>query len=289
MTGVELIRDPYRLQSFCAALDSAHPVGLVPTMGALHAGHMELVQASRRLDEWSVVSIFVNPTQFSPGEDYARYPRRLEQDCALLEMAGVHAVFAPSPEAMYGAGETTRVEVGGLSERLCGASRPGHFVGVATIVLKLFQLAAPTRAYFGQKDAAQVAVIRRLIVDLFLPVEMIVCPIVREPDGLAMSSRNAYLSPEDRLAAGALSRSLRQMGECYHAGERANESLLQTGRRVLAAEPRLRLDYLSAVDGDTLLPCEQATPGTLFAVAAFAGATRLIDNARVDAAGAWML
>jgi pantoate--beta-alanine ligase len=286
---VEIITDPYQFQAWCAALDGGQALGFVPTMGALHAGHAGLVRASRRRDEMTAVSIFVNPTQFGPNEDFTQYPRRLAQDCELLEKEGVAVVFTPTVEAMYPPGDALGIEVAGLSERLCGASRPGHFRGVATVVAKLLQLAQPTRAYFGQKDAAQAAIIRRLVQDLFLPVEVVICPIVRERDGLALSSRNQYLSPGEREAAKVLSRALRIMGEAYDAGERSTAALLLIGRDVMAGEPGARLDYLAAVDGDTLLPVTEAAPGTLFAIAAFCGSTRLIDNARVDASGVYLL
>ncbi|MGH9467664.1 MAG: pantoate--beta-alanine ligase [Terriglobales bacterium] len=279
---MQVIRDPRALQARCAAFTN---LGLVPTMGALHAGHLALVRASRSRDAASAVSIFVNPTQFGPNEDFARYPRSFDQDCALLEREGVDVVFAPAAEAMYPPGAATFVEVEGLSGRLCGASRPGHFRGVATVVLKLFSLARPARAYFGQKDAAQVAVLRRMVADCFLPVELVVCPIVREPDGLALSSRNRLLNPRERKAALALSRGLRALADAYAAGERFAAALVEVGRAEIAAEPALRLDYFTAVDENTLLPVDRAAPGTLFAVAAFAGSTRLIDNAHVDAGG----
>lgn len=279
---MRVIADPQEFQSACAA---ALPLGLVPTMGALHAGHMALVAASRRADPVTAVSLFVNPTQFGPHEDFDRYPRTFDQDCALLRDAGVELVFAPAAGAMYPDGAASFVTVEGLSERLCGASRPGHFRGVATVVLKLFELARPRRAYFGQKDAAQCAVLRRLVRDFFLPIEMVVCPIVREADGVAMSSRNLLLTPDQRQAGRALSRGLRRLGEAYAAGERDAAALVAHGRAVITAEPGLRLDYFSAVDGDTLLPVATAARGTLFAVAAFAGPTRLIDNARLDSSG----
>lgn len=283
---MEVIREPQPFQAWCAA---QHELGLVPTMGALHAGHLALVRASRARDAVTAVSIFVNPTQFGPNEDFARYPRMLEQDCALLEAEGVQAVFTPEAVTMYPGGASTFVEVEGLSNRLCGASRPGHFRGVATVVLKLFELARPARAYFGQKDAAQVAVLRRMVRDCFLPVAMVVCPIVREPDGLALSSRNLLLSPEGRIAARGLSRGLRAIAEVYAAGERSTAKLLGLGRAELAREPLLRLDYFSAVDENTLLPVEQAAPGTLFAVAAFDGHVRLIDNGHIDSSGQFIL
>ncbi|MGH9412627.1 MAG: pantoate--beta-alanine ligase, partial [Terriglobales bacterium] len=224
------------------------------------------------------VSIFVNPTQFGPNEDLDRYPRMLDRDCALLEAEGVAAVFAPETGAMYADGASTFVTVEGLSERLCGASRPGHFRGVATVVLKLFALARPERAYFGQKDAAQAAVLRRMVRDLFLPVELVVCPIVRESDGLALSSRNLLLGGAERTAALGLSRGLRAIAAAYAKGERGTNTLLELGKAEVAREPLLRLDYFSAVDENTLLPVAGAAAGTLFAVAAFAGRVRLIDN-----------
>jgi pantoate--beta-alanine ligase len=279
---VRIIQDPLEFQAACAA---SPELGLVPTMGALHAGHMALVAASRQRDAATAVSIFVNPTQFGPQEDFARYPRTLEKDCALLREAGVDLVFAPPAAAMYPDGAAGFVTVEGLSDRLCGASRPGHFRGVATVVLKLFELARPRRAYFGQKDAAQCAVLRRMVRDFFLPIEMVVCPIVRESDGVAMSSRNLLLSPEERQAARALSRGLRRLGDAYAAGERDTAALLALGRAEIAAEPGLRLDYFSAVDGGSLLPVPTALPNALFAVAAFAGQTRLIDNAQLDSGG----
>ena len=286
---MEIFQDPLPFQAWCAAVDRESALGFVPTMGALHQGHLSLVQASLRRDAATAVSIFVNPAQFGPNEDFDRYPRTLAQDCAKLEEAGVAVVFAPAAEAMYAPGDATRIEVLGLESRLDGGSRPGHFRGVATVVLKLLQLAAPTRAYFGQKDAAQVAVIQRLVRDLFLPVEVVVCPIVRERDGVAMSSRNAMLSPAERAAARALPLALRRMGDGYEAGERSAAALVALGTATIAAEPGLRLDFLQAVDAETLLPVEHAVPGALFALAAFAGATRLIDNARVDADAAWRL
>ncbi|MGH9536026.1 MAG: pantoate--beta-alanine ligase [Terriglobales bacterium] len=285
---MRLHTDPAAFQAACrAARDrpggGQRSLGLVPTMGALHAGHMSLVAASRHRDDATVATIFVNPLQFGPREDLARYPRRLDHDLAQLEAAGVEMVFAPEPEAMYPAGFATAVEVAGLSERLCGASRPGHFRGVTTVVMKLFALAAPSRAYFGQKDAAQVAVLRRMTCDLNLDVELVVLPIVREADGLAMSSRNAYLSTQERLAALGLSHGLAAIRAAYDRGERDAPRLLAAGQAAVAATPGLRLDYLVAVDADTLLPVAQAGAGTLFAIAAFVGATRLIDNLLIGA------
>ena len=253
-------------------------VGLVPTMGALHDGHLSLVRAARAACDAVAVSIFVNPTQFGPNEDFALYPRTFEADCALLADTGVDVVFAPAPVEMYPAGSATFVDVEGLSGRLDGASRPGHFRGVATVVARLFIAAEPDRAFFGQKDAAQVAVLRRMTADLGLPVEVVVCPIVREADGLAMSSRNRYLSAEERGQALALSRALEAAQALFGGGERRAAKLVEAARRVFAGEPEVRVDYIAAVDWATLEPVELAGPGTLFAVAAYVGNTRLIDN-----------
>jgi pantoate--beta-alanine ligase len=254
-------------------------VGLVPTMGALHAGHASLIQAAAASCGYVAVSVFVNPTQFGPNEDYARYPRSFDADCSLAQAHGADVVFAPAVEELYPSGAATFVEVEGLSGRLDGASRPGHFRGVATVVAKLLIAAEPDRAFFGQKDAAQVAVLRRMAADLRLPAEIVVCPIVREEDGLALSSRNIYLSPAERIQSLALSRAVRQAQTLASSGQRQAEALIEAARRTLAAEPNLRVDYIELVDWETLLPLEAAAPGSLFAVAAWVGATRLIDNA----------
>lgn len=247
-------------------------------MGALHEGHLSLVRAAKAGCDLVAASIFVNPTQFGPNEDFSKYPRTWDADYALLEAEGVDAIFAPAPVEMYRNGAATFVEVAGLSERLDGASRPGHFRGVATVVAKLFIAAEPDRAYFGQKDAAQVAVLRRTVADLDLPVELVVCPIVREADGLAMSSRNRYLSAEERRQALVLSRALAAVRELARSGETRAAPLIDAARRVLASEPAVRVDYVAAVDWATLEPVDELVPGTLFAVAAFVGTTRLIDN-----------
>ncbi len=253
-------------------------VGLVPTMGALHAGHASLIRAGAGSCDRVAVSIFVNPTQFGPSEDFARYPRMFEADCKLAEREGADVVFAPAVEEMYPEGSATFVDVEGLSERLDGATRPGHFRGVATVVAKLFIAAEPDRAFFGQKDAAQVAVLRRMTTDLRLGTEIVVCPIVREPDGLALSSRNVYLSVDERRQALVLSRAVRHIEELAAQGERRASALIDAARTVLATEPAVRVDYIELVDWATLLPVELATLGTLFAVAAYVGSTRLIDN-----------
>ena len=253
-------------------------LGLVPTMGALHAGHISLVRAAKARCDAVVVSIFVNPTQFGPTEDFAKYPRPFERDRAALDKEGADAIFAPAVEEMYPKGETTWVTVEGLSEKLDGLSRPGHFRGVASVVSKLFHAIEPDVAFFGQKDAAQLAVIRRMVRDLNFPVEIIGCPIVREPDGLAMSSRNAYLSPDERRRALALSHSLQKVERTFRDGERDMSVLVKVGRDVIAQEPEIRVDYFEIVDPDTLDPVEHVTGKVLVAVAAYVGSTRLIDN-----------
>jgi pantoate--beta-alanine ligase len=256
-----------------------HTVGLVPTMGALHAGHAALIRASRSSCAATALTLFVNPTQFAPDEDFARYPRAFAADCALAEAEGVDAVFAPGVEEMYPQGAATFVDVGELGDRLDGASRPGHFRGVATVVAKLLIAAEPDRAFFGQKDAAQVAVIRRMVKDLRLATEIVVCPTVRDADGLALSSRNAYLSADERAQALVLSRAVRRVEVLAAQGERRASVLNAAAREALAAEPAVRVDYVTVVDWATLEPVEVAAPGMLFAVAAWVGATRLIDNA----------
>jgi pantoate--beta-alanine ligase len=253
-------------------------LGFVPTMGALHEGHLSLVRAARASTDVVATSIFVNPTQFGPAEDLAKYPRSFERDCELLEREGVELLFAPPVEEMYPAGAMTWVTVEGLSERLDGRSRPGHFRGVATVVAKLFHVVEPDAAFFGQKDAAQVVVIRRMVRDLNLPVEIVVCPIVREADGLAMSSRNAYLNGEQRKRALVLHRSLLRVQQLADAGELDAGRLVAAGRAEFAGKNSVRLDYFEIVDPETLDPIENVSGGALVAVAAFVGSTRLIDN-----------
>jgi pantoate--beta-alanine ligase len=253
-------------------------VGLVPTMGALHEGHLSLIRAAKASCGAVAVSIFVNPTQFGPNEDFALYPRTFATDCELLEAEGVDVVFAPTSEEMYPSGAATFVEVAGLSDRLDGQSRPGHFRGVATVVAKLFIAAEPDRAFFGQKDAAQVAVLRRMVADLCLPVELVICPIVREPDGLAMSSRNRYLSADERRKALILSRALQAVRESIDAGETRASELVNIARKTFRVEPEVRVDYIAAVDWATLEPESKIVSGSLFAIAAYVGSTRLIDN-----------
>ena len=253
-------------------------LGLVPTMGALHEGHLSLVRAAKTQCDTVVVSLFVNPTQFGPTEDLAKYPRPFERDRELLEKEGVAILFAPPVDEMYPKGEVTRVAVEGLSEKLDGRSRPGHFRGVTTVVSKLFHIIEPDIAFFGQKDAAQSAIIRRLVRDLNFPVEIVICPIVREPDGLAMSSRNVYLSTEDRQSALVLHRSLGLVEEKFRAGEKDAAQLIAIARQVFAQKPQVRLDYFEIVDPDTLDPVERIQQPALVAVAAYVGSTRLIDN-----------
>jgi pantoate--beta-alanine ligase len=247
-------------------------------MGALHAGHASLIQAAASSCSHVAASIFVNPAQFGPNEDYARYPRTFDADCSLAEAGGASLIFSPSVEEIYPAGEATFVEVEGLSNRLDGQSRPGHFRGVATVVTKLLIAAEPDRAFFGQKDAAQVAILRRMVTDLRLGTELVVCPIVREPDGLALSSRNTYLSPAERTQALALSRAIRRAEELVAKGERSAGTLIAAAFEAFAAAPAIRMDYIELVNWDTLEPVEIAAPGTLLAVAAWVGTTRLIDN-----------
>ena len=267
-------------RAVCRALRSADTakLGLVPTMGALHEGHLSLVRAAKETCEVVAASIFVNPTQFGPNEDLAKYPRTFEADTKLLQEAGVDLLFAPSARDMYPTGGLrTFVDPGELGNRLDGASRPGHFRGVATVVSKLFHILSPDRAFFGQKDAAQVAVLRAMVRDLDLPVSMVVCPIIRDADGLALSSRNRYLSPEERREALALSAALRCAERAVAEGEQATDALLERMRSHLGS-PALRIDYVAAVDADTLLPVQDVQPNTLLAVAAWVGKTRLIDN-----------
>jgi pantoate--beta-alanine ligase len=247
-------------------------------MGALHEGHLSLVRAAKAQCDAVAVSIFVNPTQFGPTEDLSKYPRQFDRDCQLLEKEGIDILFAPSVDEIYPHGQVTWVFVEGLSEKLDGRSRPGHFRGVTTIVAKLFHILEPDAAFFGQKDAAQLAVVRRMVEDLNFPVEIVAGPIVRESDGLAMSSRNAYLNREERGRALVLRRSLEQVQQEFQAGERIAAKLISAAKEVFVREPQVALDYLEIVDPDTLDPVERITQKTLVAVAAYVGSTRLIDN-----------
>jgi pantoate--beta-alanine ligase len=260
------------------ATRSGKTLGFVPTMGALHEGHLSLVRAAKARCNFTAVSIFVNPLQFAPTEDLAKYPRPLERDAGMLEQLGVDLLFLPTPDEMYPPGSQTHVLVGDLSDKLDGASRPGHFRGVATVVTKLFEIVRPDCAFFGQKDAAQVAVLRKLVSDLDMDVEIVVCPIVREKDGLAMSSRNMYLTPEQRQQALVLHRALMRVQMTADQGERNVAKLIEGGKQVIAEEPAARLDYFAVVDPNTLDPVADVSRGTLVAVAAYFGTTRLIDN-----------
>jgi pantoate--beta-alanine ligase len=264
---------------------SERSLGLVPTMGALHEGHFSLIRAAKQECAPVVVSIFVNPTQFGPNEDFTKYPRRIEDDRAALENLGVDYLFAPTAQGMYPSGFRTSVTVQGWSDRLEGRSRPGHFSGVATVVLKLFEIVQPRRAYFGRKDAQQVRIVRQMSADLNLGTEIIVRPILRESDGLALSSRNVYLQADDRRAAVALSRSLVAVRDEVAKGERDATRLLTSLRRVLDAEPRVALDYAEIVDAETFEPVITLRGACYVLIAAKVGATRLIDNALIEQDG----
>jgi pantoate--beta-alanine ligase len=260
---------------------STESLGLVPTMGYLHAGHLSLVQRARLENQRVAASLFVNPTQFAPGEDLARYPRDLAHDHRLLADAGCDLLFVPGVEEMFPPGCATRVDVGPVAATLEGQRRPGHFSGVATVVLKLLGICAPDRAYFGQKDAQQLAVIRRLVRDLDLPVEVIGCPTVREPDGLAMSSRNSYLQSDERQAASVLFRALSAAHVAFSAGERDASRLRAVMRTLLETEPLARTDYVSVADPETFEELEQVADSGLLSLAVFVGRARLIDNVSV--------
>jgi pantoate--beta-alanine ligase len=266
------------MKSACRRL-AGKTLGFVPTMGALHEGHLSLVRASKSRCDVTAVSIFVNPLQFGPSEDLARYPRTLERDARLLDELGTDLVFLPGVDEMYPSGAKTYVLVDEISNKLDGASRPGHFRGVATVVAKLFEIVRPDYAFFGQKDAAQVAVLRKMVSHLNMDVELVVCPIVREKDGLAMSSRNIYLTAEQRQQALVLNRSLHMVQAAVEEGERDAAKLIEIGKQVIAEEPGVRLDYFAVVDPDTLDPVPDISRAALVAVAAYIGPTRLIDNA----------
>jgi len=254
------------------------PFGLVPTMGALHEGHLSLVRAAKAQCTLVAVSLFVNPLQFGPGEDLAKYPRDLDRDRELLEKEGVDFLFAPGLKEMYPAGAVTYVTVEELGGKLCGRSRPEHFRGVTTVVSKLFNIVEPNLAFFGQKDAAQAVIVRRMVRDLNIPVQIVTCPTLREPDGLAMSSRNAYLDPQQRKSAPVLYRSLIEVQKRFGQGEHRAGRLIEAGKSVFAEVPAVLLDYFEIVDPETLDPVEDVSRAALVAVAAFVGKARLIDN-----------
>jgi pantoate--beta-alanine ligase len=284
---VELIRTiEWMKQTARQARAEGRVVGFVPTMGALHAGHLSLVEAARRESSPVVVSIFVNPKQFAPNEDFAKYPRAFDADRELLEHAGADILFAPTVEEIYPAGFRTVVNVEGLSDRLEGRVRPGHFRGVATVVLRLLEIVSPRFAYFGRKDAQQARIIRQMASDLALDTEIVACPIVREPDGLAMSSRNAYLSPSERRAATVLFQALSRAREMIGAGERDAARLIDAMRRLLAAEPLAFPDYVEIVDSDSLEPVTQLRKECLALLAVRFGTTRLIDNMLIESQNA---
>jgi len=278
---MQVISAPHEMRLACKALQrgsSTQMIGLVPTMGALHEGHLSLVRASRSSCDYTVASIFVNPLQFGPKEDYGRYPRTFEQDCALLEREGVDILFAPTAEEMYPVPMQTIVDVPEIGSRLDGMSRSGHFRGVATVVSKLFNIVQPDRAFFGQKDAAQVAVLRAMVRDLNYGLELVVCPTVREPNGLALSSRNRYLSDDERTVALALSRSLERVKQAISDREYSTERLCQVLLDELTFSDSVRMEYAEIVNPDTLEAVEDIRSTALVAVAAHVGSTRLIDN-----------
>lgn len=253
-------------------------IGLVPTMGYLHEGHQSLIERAARENDRVVVSVFVNPTQFGPDEDLESYPRDLDRDCAACAQAGAHLVFHPAPEEMYRPDRSTTVHVAGVSEELCGKSRPVHFDGVCLVVAKLFNIVAPDRAYFGEKDAQQLLVVRRMARDLSFGVDVVGCPIVREDDGLAKSSRNTYLAPEERAAATVLSRALAEGRALAEAGERSAEAVREAVLAALSEEPLARVEYVEIVDAGTARPTAVVDGPVLCALAARFGSTRLIDN-----------
>jgi pantoate--beta-alanine ligase len=269
-------------QQIAAARLQGNCIGLVPTMGALHAGHASLMKAARTETGFVVVSIFVNPTQFGPTEDLSRYPRPFEDDVKLCDAEGIDLVFHPTPEIMYAPSFQTFVEVTELQKVLCGPARPGHFRGVATVVLKLFNIVRPDFAYFGQKDAQQARVLMQMVNDLELPIGMKICPIIREPDGLALSSRNVYLNADDRRNASVLYRALMAIRERVDAGERQAEPLLRLARGMIDATPRAKIDYVAIVDFESLHALERLQGKVLVALAVQFGTTRLIDNVLMD-------
>ncbi|MGB9791792.1 MAG: pantoate--beta-alanine ligase [Thermacetogeniaceae bacterium] len=277
---MEVIKRVKEMQEICLQKRrEGKSIGFVPTMGYLHEGHLSLVRAARAENDLVVMSIFVNPLQFGPREDFATYPRDLERDCRLAEGAGVDYVFAPDTEEMYPEGYNTYVEVlGEVTEKMCAKSRPGHFRGVTTVVLKLFNIIQPDRAYFGQKDAQQAVVIKKMVADLNIPLEIVTCPVVREPDGLAMSSRNTYLSPEERQQALALYRSLEHGRRLIEKGERDPQKVRQEIIKFLENSPGIRVDYVEVCKADDLSELKEIRGHVLLAAAVYVGRTRLIDN-----------
>ncbi|NLO90160.1 MAG: pantoate--beta-alanine ligase [Clostridia bacterium] len=274
-----VVTDASEMQKLCRKIKlQGKTIGLVPTMGYLHEGHLSLMRRSVEENDFTVASVFVNPTQFGENEDYDTYPRDLNRDIKLAEEVGVDAVFAPSAEEMYPIGYCTYVEVLGLTEVMCGASRPGHFRGVTTVVSKLFNITQPDRAYFGQKDAQQALVVRRMVRDLNFPLEIVILPTVREKDGLALSSRNTYLNDEERKAALVVPESLRKGKELLQSGERNAAKIIEAVKKVIENEPLARIDYVDLRDIETLREVETINGPVLVAVAVWIGKTRLIDN-----------
>ena len=280
---MEIVTSPSEIQDYCrSALAEGKTIGLAPTMGFLHEGHLSLMRRARVENDLTVVSIFVNPTQFGPTEDYEEYPRDLQSDSEMAAEAGVDVIFAPSAKDMYPEGYATFVNVRGITEKMCGASRPGHFRGVTTVVAKLFNLVQPHRAYFGQKDAQQTVVIKRMAADLNFGVEIVVMPTVREDDGVAMSSRNKYLNEDERRAALVLNKSLHKARNLTKSGERDAAKIYRKMRDMIEAEPLAKVDYISIVDANTLADIDVVEGKTLIAMAVFIGETRLIDNVVLD-------
>jgi pantoate--beta-alanine ligase len=282
---MEIINRRQRMSSVARKIrrEQDRTIGLVPTMGALHEGHLSLVREARRMCDVVVVSVFVNPTQFGPGEDFEKYPRNLTKDTALLTDYNVDYIFAPAPEEIYPKDFSTYVNVDGISEQLEGASRPGHFRGVATVVTILLNIVRPDFAFFGQKDAQQMVVIKRLVRDLGFDTEIIALPTVREDSGLAISSRNLYLGPEEQQAAAVIHRALARAKEAFKEGERNGARLTDIVRTTIESEPRVRIDYVSINDSETLDRVERVDERiTLISVAAYVGKTRLIDNTTLN-------
>jgi pantoate--beta-alanine ligase len=281
---MKVITSPTEIQSYCrSARADGRTIGLVPTMGFLHEGHLSLMRRARTENDLLVISIFVNPTQFGPSEDYKAYPRDLKHDSEMAAEVGVDVIFAPAARDMYPDGYATFVNVERITEKMCGASRPGHFRGVTTVVAKLFNLVRPHKACFGQKDAQQAIVIKRMAADLNFDVEIVVMPTVREEDGIAMSSRNRYLSPEERQAALVLIRSLRMAESLVRSGQRDAAEISREMRGMIETEPLAKIDYISIVNADTLDDLDTVDGKTLIALAVFIGKTRLIDNVVLDA------
>lgn len=273
-----VVKNIDEMKKICRELRKEKTIGFVPTMGYLHEGHLSLVRRSKKENDITVVSIFVNPTQFGPNEDYNSYPRNLNRDASLLEKEDVDYVFIPEIEQMYPKDYSTYINEEKLSRHLCGRSRPGHFRGVCTVVTRLFNIVKPNRAYFGQKDAQQFRVIRRMVRDLNMDVEVIECPIVREPDGLAMSSRNIYLSTEERNQALALNRSLKIAENLYRSGEKNTERMKEKIVQYLSSFDKIKIDYVEIVSEETLEPVEKIEGKVVVAIAAWVGKARLIDN-----------